>query len=177
MNLHDFYLNDSSRHLFPMVEQRYLPRNIRAGQWREESFTIEKVMSKGEREQRLKRALYQGDKLTLESPEYRDTVSALLNSLLQMDSTARDITVHALGILDRAATARIIAHEEGIVAGIAEFAFLYKLHALNVAVIKHDGDAIHANDVLLTVQGTESRILSLERTGLNLLQRMSGIAT
>jgi len=104
-------------------------------------------------------------------------VSALLNSLLHMDSTARDITVHALGILDRAATARIIAHEVGIVAGIAEFVFLYKLNALKVTAIKHDGDAIHANDVLLTVQGTESRILSLERTGLNLLQRMSGIAT
>ena len=42
---------------------------------------------------------------------------------------------------------------------------------------KRDGEAIRPGDTLLRMDGEESKLLSLERVGLNLLQRMCGIAT
>jgi nicotinate-nucleotide pyrophosphorylase (carboxylating) len=52
-----------------------------------------------------------------------------------------------------------------------------RAHEVEVAFEKQDGDAIHPGDTLLRAEGDESKLLSLERVGLNLLQRMSGIAT
>jgi len=134
-----------------------------------------------QRQQYLQRALFHGAKLTLANAEYKHAVSALLELLLEMDSSAHDITVQALGIdggtSDRAATARIIAKEDGILAGLAEFTFLYESRGVKVTAVKQDGDAIRVGETLFTVTGTRPQLLSLERTGLNLLQRMSGIAT
>ncbi|MFZ0787225.1 MAG: hypothetical protein WAM67_15665, partial [Candidatus Acidiferrales bacterium] len=65
----------------------------------------------------------------------------------------------------------------GVVAGLAELAFLLQSHGIVVAFEKKDGDAVRPGDLLLRAEGDEIQLLALERVGLNLIQRMSGIAT
>jgi nicotinate-nucleotide pyrophosphorylase (carboxylating) len=85
--------------------------------------------------------------------------------------------VAAMGIKMGRASAVVVAREAGVVAGMEEFADLYARHHAEVALEKRDGEAIRAEDVVLRVQGDQAALLGLERIGLNLLQRMSGIAT
>jgi len=129
------------------------------------------------REQRTEQALFRGAGLTLDDPGYRDTVRAFTETLLRADLAPRDLTVVALGIRDRQAKAAILARDGGVVAGLAELAFSLQAHGVAVAFERHDGDVIRPGDVLLQAEGDEMQLLALERVGLNLIQRMSGIAT
>jgi nicotinate-nucleotide pyrophosphorylase (carboxylating) len=129
------------------------------------------------REERLKQALFRGAALTLENPKYRDSALSLLDVLVRMDLASRDLTAEALALDSRRASVGIVAGEQGIAAGLAELALFYQVHGLQVELAKKDGDKIHPGDVLLRAEGAETELLSLERVGLNLTQRMCGIAT
>ncbi len=97
--------------------------------------------------------------------------------LVQTDLAPEDLTARALGMKDRFASAAILAREGGVAAGLEEFASLMRVHEVEVEFEKQDGDVIKPGDTLLHTEGDESKLLALERVGLNLLQRMSGIAT
>lgn len=129
------------------------------------------------REQRTEQALFRGASLTLDHSEYRDTVRAFTETLLRADLAPRDLTVSALGISRGRAKAAILASDGGVVAGLAELAFLLEAHGMVVAFERRDGDTIRPGDVLLRAEGDKTQLLALERVGLNLIQRMSGIAT
>ena len=75
--------------------------------------------------------------------------------------------------------ARLIIKEPGILAGLAEaLAVFSEVEAtLSVTTFKSDGDAVDVGDVVLTVRGSIHGILRAERLVLNIMQRMSGIAT
>lgn len=75
--------------------------------------------------------------------------------------------------------ARITAKENGILSGviIAQKVFHFQDTGLSVDIQKHDGEAIHAGEDILVVDGSASHILQAERLALNFMQRMSGIAT
>jgi len=129
------------------------------------------------REQRVERALFRGASLTLDNPAYGRAVRTFLDALMRMDTASEDLTVKALGLHDRRATAAILARAGGVAAGLAELAFLLCATGVEVEPRKQDGDEIKPDDVLLVAEGDESKLLALERVGLNMLQRMSGIAT
>ncbi len=129
------------------------------------------------REERIERALFRGGSLTLENPAYCRAVRIFTDVLMKMDTASEDLTAKALGLRERHASAAILAREGGVAAGLAEFAFILRASGLEVEFKKQDGDAIRPGDTLLTAEGDESKLLALERVGLNLLQRMSGIAT
>ncbi len=129
------------------------------------------------RGQRIEQALFRGGNLTLENPAYLHAVRAITEVLVQTDLAPEDLTARALGMKGRFASAAILAREGGVAAGLGEFAFLMRAHEVEVAFEKQDGDAIRPGDTLLRAEGEELKLLSLERVGLNLLQRMSGIAT
>lgn len=75
--------------------------------------------------------------------------------------------------------ARLLAKEDGIIAGMhaAETVFHVTDPSLSVTVLVADGTRITPGMVLLTVEGEEISILQAERLMLNIIQRMSGIAT
>jgi nicotinate-nucleotide pyrophosphorylase (carboxylating) len=129
------------------------------------------------REQRTERALFRGGSLTLDRTEYRETVRTFTETLLRDDLAPRDLTVASLGISRGHTKAVIVARDGGVVAGLAELAFLLSAHGIAATPEKNDRDAIRPGDVLLRAEGDEMQLLSLERVGLNLIQRMSGIAT
>lgn len=129
------------------------------------------------REQRIEQALFRGGSLTLANPEYAREVRAFTEALLRSDLDPGDLTVEALGIENPPASAAIVARERGVVAGLEELAFMVGGFGVHVQFEKKDGEAIESGDVVLRAEGGRARLLALERVGLNVVQRMSGIAT
>jgi len=74
-------------------------------------------------------------------------------------------------------SARIISREDAIVAGTIYAKEIFKLNGCNVKILKKDGSRIKPNQTIMTIRGFAGKILACERTALNLLSRMSGIAT
>ncbi|HXQ26776.1 MAG TPA: carboxylating nicotinate-nucleotide diphosphorylase [Candidatus Acidoferrales bacterium] len=129
------------------------------------------------REQRLEQALFRGGALTFANAAYLQAVCALTETLLQSDLASGDLTAKALGLNDRNTSASVIARQGGVAAGLEEFALLLRGRGVDVVLEKNDGDVVRPGETLLQAEGKESELLGLERVGLNLLQRMSGIAT
>jgi len=129
------------------------------------------------REALVRRAFFHGEQLRMSDEHYRAAVAALIDPLLWSDAGGGDLTFEALALGDERTAANVIAKETGIAAGLEEFSWLLKRGDVSVSALKNDGDKIQAGDMLAQVQGQRSALLSCERTALNLVQRMSGIAT
>ena len=112
--------------------------------------------------------------LQINNKEYRDFVNKFFYLLSRNDDYKNDITTKFL-IKEKKIIAYIIAKEDGIIAGLEEFSFLNK--DLKSKFFKKDGYKIKMGDVIVEAYGSAKKMLSRERTNLNLLQRMSGIAT
>ncbi len=103
----------------------------------------------------------------------------LLDYLLQFikeDAPFGDVTSAAI-IPDISCNAVIRAEQEGIIAGLEEASTLFSHFGVSVTHLAKDGDAVCQNDSLLLLNGDAKKILLVERTALNIIGRMSGIAT
>ena len=98
-----------------------------------------------------------------------------LASFLAEDIGKGDITSNLLP--RKKISAKIISRHDGIVAGIKYAKEIFASKGCQVKIIKNDGSHVKPNDTILIVSGTAQAVLSCERTVLNLLSRMSGIAT
>jgi nicotinate-nucleotide pyrophosphorylase (carboxylating) len=132
---------------------------------------------KSTRQELLHKALFRGEQLSLANPAYLRAVSVFLEELLSSDLGAGDLTAQALQLHDQGATAAVIAKQPGVAAGLSEFAWLYSRGGIGVQARKKDGEAFADGETLLEIQGRRGDLLAYERVGLNLLQRLSGIAT
>lgn len=72
---------------------------------------------------------------------------------------------------------RIISRQDGIIAGVNYVKDLFLSKGCTVRIIKKDGNKTIPNQTILEITGFAQSVLSCERTALNLLSRMSGIAT
>ena len=102
-----------------------------------------------------------------------------INAALNEDHVDNDITTSALIPENVIATADIIVKEAGILAGadVAKLVFLQVDPELSISLLKNDGSKISHGEIALTIQGKVASILKAERTALNFLQHLSGIAT
>jgi len=125
----------------------------------------------------IKRVLFRGERLHMRDEQYRGAVAALIDPLLWLDAGGGDLTAEALGLAEGRASAQVLAKEPGVAAGIEEFTWLLTRGDIAVKPLKTDGAALERGDVLAEMEGQRGSLLSCERTVLNLLQRMSGIAT
>lgn len=107
----------------------------------------------------------------------RKLVEEQLVHFLREDIGQGDSTTTAIIPTDITVTAKVIAKETGIAAGIKEAAILAQLMGLKVKVNIIDGEEIKNRQVLMHITGDAQTILTVERTLLNLLSRMCGIAT
>ena len=73
--------------------------------------------------------------------------------------------------------ARIISRQDGIIAGVNYVKEIFLSKGCKVRIIKKDGNKARPNQTILEITGFAQSVLSCERTALNLLSRMSGIAT
>ena len=103
----------------------------------------------------------------------------LIRRALAEDLGPGDITSECFIPANHRSAARIIAKEHGVLAGteVAREVFRQVDDSILVEVTKNDGGAIAPGDLILTATGPTRVLLSAERTALNFLQRLSGIAT
>ncbi len=90
-----------------------------------------------------------------------------------------DVTSCALVPKSETAKAYLVAREKGILAGgsVAAEVFLQVDSTLKIVQKKKDGSAVKSGDVVLSISGSARAMLIAERTALNFIQRMTGIAT
>jgi nicotinate-nucleotide pyrophosphorylase (carboxylating) len=106
-------------------------------------------------------------------------LSELVARALAEDATSDDITTRATVPEHAVGRARLIAREPCVVAGLDAFAETMRRvdAALVVETTVGDGDHVDAGHTVATVYGSLGAILSAERTALNFIQRLSGVAT
>ncbi len=100
-----------------------------------------------------------------------------LLGFLQEDLGHGDITTESTIPASMEAVGEVVAKEVGVLAGLEEAALLLGRLGLKTSSRYRDGDTIPKGAVVLRVQGKARVILSTERVVLNLLMRMSGVAT
>ena len=94
---------------------------------------------------------------------------------LSEDIRSGDITSALL--TKKKIAAKIISRQQGVIAGVKFTKNLFQLKGCTVKSFVKDGARIKPNQKILQVSGSTQSVLSCERTALNLLSRMSGIAT
>jgi nicotinate-nucleotide pyrophosphorylase (carboxylating) len=131
-----------------------------------------------DRKKQLEKAFQRGHLLSLKNPLYRSWIERFIVEEVKGDVGDKgDITSDSVIKKNKILKATVRTREKGILAGVEETVFLYKKNSIKVNILKKDGDKIKKGDVLLELQGTEKSLLKIERSALDLLQRMSGIAT
>ncbi len=103
----------------------------------------------------------------------------LILAALKEDITSEDISTEAVTREDMRGEAELICKEDGVIAGLDVFKRVFELLDENteVELYAKDGDEVKNKQLLAKIRGDVRAILSGERTALNYLQRMSGIAT
>ena len=103
----------------------------------------------------------------------------LILSALREDITSEDITTNSVMREYKLGEVELICKEDGVIAGLGVFRRVFELldEATDVVFFVNDGDCVKKGEKLGYVRGDIRVLLSGERTALNYLQRMSGIAT
>ena len=96
-------------------------------------------------------------------------------SFLAEDIGKGDITSALLS--KKRITVKIISREKAIIAGVIHAKEIFKIKGCSAKILKKDGSKVTPNGTIMTITGDAAKILMCERTALNLLTRMSGIAT
>ncbi|WP_456394096.1 carboxylating nicotinate-nucleotide diphosphorylase [Thermococcus sp.] len=96
---------------------------------------------------------------------------------LEEDAPFGDVTSEAVIPEDLEADAVIIAKQDGVIAGLEEAKALFEHSGVEVELKVKDGDEVKRDDVIVKLRGNARKILLVERTALNIIGRMSGIAT
>lgn len=113
-------------------------------------------------------------------PLSRHYVRRVVANALEEDAAFNDATTLAtIGDSDTRATSQLVAKQPGIIAGIQVAEETFRALDPHASFTPHltDGDPVEPGSNIATITGNAAAILSAERTALNLLQRMSGIAT
>ncbi len=106
-------------------------------------------------------------------------IDELIRMALREDVGDGDHSTLACIPADAHRAAKMVAKAEGVLCGIEVGERVFKLvdGSLKVTKLKSDGDGLKVGDVVMTVEGRAASILTAERTALNYMQRLSGIAT
>ena len=106
-------------------------------------------------------------------------VDNLIMMALQEDISSEDVTTNAIMREAKKGKVDLICKQDGVIAGLAVFQRVFELldKTTEVKLYFKDGDEVKKGDLLAEVTGDIRVLLSGERTALNYLQRMSGIAT
>ena len=106
-------------------------------------------------------------------------VDPFIRMALQEDISSEDVTTNAIMREPKLGMAQLICKENGVIAGLDVFQRVFELLDSNAVVTFYvkDGDEVVNQQLLAEVTADIKALLSGERTALNYLQRMSGIAT
>ncbi|MFZ3072201.1 MAG: carboxylating nicotinate-nucleotide diphosphorylase [Thermodesulfobacteriota bacterium] len=117
--------------------------------------------------------------MTLSDKQYEKIISGVIKAALAEDIDGGDITTDAIVPKNKTASAKLIAKEPLVPAGIriSEKVFKTVDRRIKFTPCARDGKAVKKGATLAKISGNARAILKAERTALNFLQRLSGIAT
>ncbi len=106
-------------------------------------------------------------------------VLRLIELALEEDLGRGDVTTEILDVDGGELSATIVARESLVVFGLSVAAIVFQRvdSSVQVEILRRDGDALEPGQGVLRVTGCASSILTAERTALNFMQRLSGVAT
>lgn len=106
-------------------------------------------------------------------------IDNLIDMALEEDAAYGDVTSQSIFALDHMSEAQILARQDMLVCGldIAKQVFLRVDSSVKISLQAIDGEQAENGKILLVAQGPTISILTAERTALNFLQRLTGIAT
>lgn len=106
-------------------------------------------------------------------------VDDLIKRAITEDINYVDVTTDYLVDENDTTTAKFVSKDEGVIAGLEVALRVFTLLDDTTAfeIYKHDGDAVQKGDIIARISGKTRALLKGERTALNLLQHMSGIAS
>lgn len=106
-------------------------------------------------------------------------VRAVILNALTEDIGSGDVTTSAVIPQDHRSTASLVARESFVLAGLPFAEQVFKLidSGVTFKAVKKDGDTVKKGSVIVRISGNTRSLLKGERTSLNFLQRLSGIAT
>ncbi|MDW7661762.1 MAG: carboxylating nicotinate-nucleotide diphosphorylase [Bacillota bacterium] len=108
-----------------------------------------------------------------------DRIEEIISAALSEDTQGMDLTSESIFEPDYRSTFVLIAKEDGVIGGLQVFESVFKAMdpVAELTFMFGDGDRVKNGDQVAKISGLTSRLLMAERTALNILQRMSGIAT
>lgn len=100
-------------------------------------------------------------------------------ALIEDLGRAGDITTNAVVPADAVFSGAVVARQDGVVAGTqaAQIALHLVDPAVSISVVRPDGSAISAGETVMTLEGPARAVLTAERTALNMMCHLSGIAS
>ncbi|MDE2669785.1 MAG: carboxylating nicotinate-nucleotide diphosphorylase [Chloroflexota bacterium] len=107
------------------------------------------------------------------------TIASVVRTALSEDRAGDDVTTQAVVEPGLVARGQLVAREAGVVCGLVVARYVFAMLDEGTAFEAHvgDGDKVEGGTVLASVEGPARAILSGERTALNFVQRLSGVAT
>ena len=130
-----------------------------------------------DRQKLVELAYQKGKELSLSNKKYLHWLDSFFSREYSDDILTGDITSASVLTKNKPTTAFLYAKSSGVIAGLEETIWFLKEHGLEVETHINDGQTITKGDLVLSLQGGQKDVLSTERICLNVLQRMSGIAT
>lgn len=109
----------------------------------------------------------------------KELISAMIELALAEDIADGDITTNSLIPKTVKAKATLTVKEEGVISGLNIFALVFEQLDKDIVFTQYvsEGDTVKKGDIIARIEGNYRALLTGERTALNILQRMSGIAT
>ncbi len=104
-------------------------------------------------------------------------VKQKIREMLAEDLGFGDMTTDALVDPALMVRAKIVCKQMGVLAGVQEATVAFEEVGVKVLKTKREGESLKPNDTVMVLSGPAHAILKAERVGLNLLMRMSGVAT
>ena len=115
----------------------------------------------------------------MSNPKVSDNMEALIRLALDEDFGDGDVTSTYFVPEDLQARALLRPRTAGVLSGVEVAQAVFKAvdPALRVEVYLHDGDEVSPDAIVMMIEGKAQSILGAERTALNFIQRLSGVAT
>jgi len=130
-----------------------------------------------DRQKLVEFAYQKGKELNLNNEYYLSWLETFFDKEYADDVGAGDITSEAVLEKNKPRKAFLKAKQSGVIGGIEEVSWFLRKHRLEVKGSIKDGEEALEGETILEVHGGQKDILATERIGLNVLQRMSGVAT
>ncbi|UCC58240.1 MAG: carboxylating nicotinate-nucleotide diphosphorylase [Candidatus Bathyarchaeum sp.] len=130
-----------------------------------------------DRQKLVENAYQKGEELNLNNRDYLRWLETFFDKESADDVGTGDVTSSAVLAKNKPRRAFLKAEGSGVIGGIEEVSWFLRKHNLEVKICTEDGHGVLKGETILEVYGGQKDILATERIGLNVLQRMSGIAT